>query len=38
MERTQAQWRTLLEGVGLHVLRIEEGAGVKDGLIEAVLI
>ncbi|MCJ1381374.1 hypothetical protein MMC17_004484 [Xylographa soralifera] len=37
MERTQAQWRTLLEGVGLHVVRVEEGPGGRDGLVEAVL-
>lgn len=40
MERTERQWRELLEGVGLRVVRIQgpEGASLsRDGIVEAVL-
>ena len=38
-ERTESQWRTLLEGVGLRITRIVTSSGEarnRDGLIEAV--
>ena len=40
MERTERQWRKLLEGVGMRIIRIEpseEGSLSLDGIIEAVL-
>ena len=37
MERTQTQWRTLLEGVGLRVVRVAEGPGGQGRVIEAIL-
>ena len=40
MERTERQWRTLLEGVGLAVVSIEQpkgGTPGADGMIIAIL-
>lgn len=39
MERTERQWRELLEGVGLTVVRVEgagKGSLSGDGVVEAV--
>lgn len=41
MERSERQWRELLEGVGLSVVRIDgpkdEGSLARDGTVEAIL-
>ena len=36
MERSERQWRTLLEGAGLTVARVSNPQGTGEGIIEAV--
>ena len=36
MERTQTQWKELLESVGLEVVKFHSGGKEVEGLIEAV--
>ena len=36
LERTGTEWKTLLESVGLHILKIYKIENESEGLIEAV--